>query len=217
MSFKKLSTRLLSIAAIAASFAVAAPAQATVILDGSHWKDTYDMDVTENGVTTRFVGYCLEAFDEELLTQAEFGLIKDGVSYFGAQKAELLGQLFTAFDSYLVGAQSDYLSGEKSEFGDRSAIQAAVWLIVDDTLPDSAWLHMNSDAQKFLDAMNPANNYYQVGAYTNPDWQDYLYLSRVGDPSAVPEPGSLALVGLALGGIGGIARRRKALAMKAAA
>ena len=224
MSFKKLATRLLSIAAITGSFIAASPAQATLTISHPVGADSHHLTLNDNGVESALFTFCVTPFVPGVYAgeTKDYTFVRDGESYFGAAKTALIGQLFTAFDLYNGETGVDDL--------EEMALENALWALVDDTQSDEWWLGAAGEdnhpalqlARGFIAEMNPNNNWYEVGVYTNNDAntvsvrQDYLWLNKVTDANAVPEPGSLALVALALGGVGGIARRRKALAMKAA-
>jgi hypothetical protein len=169
--------------------------------------------MNDGGVTSTLRAYCVDIFQSATATVQNYTLV-NGNSYFGAEKAADLGRLFTAFDAW---NGSTGITAQET-----GALQMAVWEIVNETARTASGLALNLSsgsfqasstgsgttalAQGWLNGLASANNWYQVSAYTNASYQDYLVLNKV------PEPGSLALVLAALGSLGLVARRRKAQA-----
>jgi hypothetical protein len=165
----------------------------------------------DNGVTSTLAAYCVDIFQSVSSSAQQYTLV-NGVTHFGTAKADALGRLFTAFEVW---------NGNTSTTAqESSALQLAVWEIVNETATTAGKLNFNLSsgnfkatstgsgtialAQGWLDGLASANNWYQVGAYENGSYQDYLALNKV------PEPGSMALVLGALGALGVASRRKKA-------
>lgn len=170
--------------------------------------------MNDGGVTSVLRAYCVDIF-QNASSSAQTYTLASGIAHFGAEKAANLGRLFTSFDAW-NGATS--ITAKET-----AALQIAVWEIVNETARTASSLNLNLSsgnfkitaaatgtvalAQGWLNGLASANNWYQVSAYENASYQDYLVLNKV------PEPGSLALVLGALGGMGLVARRRKAKAV----
>lgn len=169
----------------------------------------------DGGVTSTLRAYCVDIFQSASYSAQDYTLV-NGITHFGAEKAADLGRLFTEFDAW---------NGNTSITAqETAALQIAVWEIVNETArtASSPQLDLSSGnftitaggtstialAQGWLNGLASANNWYQVSAYENATYQDYLVLNKV------PEPGSLALVLGALGSMGLVARRRKAKAVQ---
>nr|WP_315208325.1 PEP-CTERM sorting domain-containing protein [uncultured Albidiferax sp.] len=170
--------------------------------------------MNDGGVTSVLRAYCVDIF-QNASSSAQTYTLASGIAHFGAEKASELGRLFTSFDAW-NGSTS--ITAQET-----AALQIAVWEIVNETARTASRLQLNLSsgnfkitsagtgtvalAQGWLNGLATANNWYQVSAYENASYQDYLVLNKV------PEPGSLALVLGALGGMGLVARRRKAKAV----
>lgn len=221
---------------IAGLLAMAAPAQATTLaltgephgyenvtvtngtppLTGTMGAGQLQFTRDDNGTVSDFLSYCVELFQATSDTPVTYGFV-DGATYYGAEKADALGRLFSGFDLWNT---DQVVTGPET-----AALQLAIWEIVNETLrntggqldlnlatgnftatsenPDTAPL-----AQSWLDALPGVTNVYTIGAMTNPEHQDLLVLEK--SSSEVPEPASLALVLGALGAMGAATRRRKA-------
>jgi hypothetical protein len=183
--------------------------------------DTYNAGESKfvmktDGVSSIFEAYCVDIFQYRS-TSANVYTLVDGVTYFGAEKADDLGRLMTLFDLWngttAITAQ------------ETGALQMAIWEIVQETTTvdgqfqfdlatgiftqTSAGVGTAALAQSWLDTFGGVESRYEVSAYTNATYQDYLVLTDATITNAVPEPGSLALVLGAIGALGGAARRRK--------
>lgn len=169
--------------------------------------------LTMDGVTdTNFLTYCTDLFQSFRWNAAmtDYSLVANGsVNGFTARQADLLGKLYTK-------------AGAVQTKDESVAFQLAVWEIVDET---ASTLGVGSgtftiDAGASATQINLANAWLSAisdpaaaKAWTaerlySPTTQDFVIFSayqlRLGTlqaASAVPEPTSLALVGLALGGL----------------
>ncbi|MEO5793900.1 MAG: PEP-CTERM sorting domain-containing protein [Rhodoferax sp.] len=171
--------------------------------------------MNDGGVTSTLRAYCVDIFQEASSKAQNYTLV-NGITHFGAEKAADLGRLFTEFDVW--NGKTNITAQETG------ALQMAVWEIVNETAKSQGAYKFDLSsgsfqasstgkgttalAQSWLDGLGTANNWYQVSAYENATYQDYLALNKV------PEPGSLSLVLGALGSLGLVARRRKAKAVK---
>jgi hypothetical protein len=189
----------------AVSFTNGAPAAS-----GSFGAGEMLFGMNDGGVTSVLRAYCVDIF-QNASSSAQNYTLASGISHFGAEKAADLGRLFTSFDAW-NGATS--ITAQET-----AALQIAVWEIVNETARTASSLKLDLSsgnfkitaaatgtvalAQGWLNGLATANNWYQVSAYENATYQDYLVLNKV------PEPGSLALVLGALGSMGLVARRRK--------
>lgn len=187
--------------------------------------DTYNAGESQflmktDGVSSIFEAYCVDIFQYRSASANVYTLV-DGVSYFGAEKADDLGRLMTLFD---VWNGSTAVTAQET-----GALQMAIWEIVQETAKvdgqfrfdlssgiftqTSAGVGTAALAQSWLDSFGSVESRYEVAAYRNASYQDYLVLSDIsGTTNTVPEPGSLALVLGAIGVLGGAARRRKSSA-----
>jgi hypothetical protein len=186
--------------------------------------DTYNAGESQflmktDGVSSIFEAYCVDIFQYRSASANVYTLV-DGVTYFGAEKADDIGRLMTLFD---VWNGSTAITAQET-----GALQMAIWEIVQETATvdgqfqfdlatgiftqTSAGVGTAALAQSWLDNFGGVESRYEVSAYTNASYQDYLVLNDAAITNAVPEPGSLALVLGAIGALGGAARRRKSTA-----
>ena len=132
--------------------------------------------------------------------------------------------------AYAGRAAGDFYNGQRTSLGvfanadDATAFQLAVWELSFDTDKSlrrgedgSFYSRLSNDtvtkAQGWLDAVRAytGDGYqnWQLSLFEAEDAQDFVAGIYVAAPNSVPEPGSLALFGLAFASLGWVARRRR--------
>lgn len=203
----KLKTNKLSAWLAALAFVVLAPmAQAVPIVTNGEF-DTDLSDWSATGTVGTPVYAALENRPGGTGGAAEFGYTDEGLvlkQFIGS-----LNELQYTFDFYLkaVGVTGFFPDGFEATVGgaaDNNGDPVAFGVLLTMVSVGSDWLH-------YQGMFSGVDEFTLVFSFTTPDSNDdnlTVYLDGV-SITQVPEPGSLALVGLALAGIA-VVRRRKA-------
>lgn len=175
----------------------------------------------DGGIVSVLRAYSVDIFQAASSSAQPYTLV-DGITHFGAERADDLGRLFTEFDAW--NGQTSITAQETG------ALQMAIWEIVNETATIQGALKFNiasgsfnasstgpgtaAMAQGWLHGLDSVTSGYSISAYENANYQDYLVLNKIsasGDltTSDVPEPGSVPLMLGALGAMGWVSYRRK--------
>ena len=158
-----------------------------------------------NFAATSFTAYCAEltqSFDFNV-NYTDYGSVA-GSSYWSAQKASDLSKLFTVAGGFVVDSATS------------AAMQAAIWEIIYQsglsydvlggtfkvTPNDASYLGAFAAVNGFLGNLGNVAA-YRIDVLVSPSAQDFLVAT------AIPEPGTWALMMAGLGVLGFVARRRK--------
>ncbi len=203
----------LSFTGFAHGYQIAAISNASPATGGVYGAGELQFSMVDNGVTSTLNAYCVDIFQSASALPQEYTLV-NGVTHFGAERANDLGRLFTLFDSLNTDNSVSAL--------ETGAMQLAIWEIVNEVataggnlafdLASGGFTATSSAtvlAQSLLDGLSTVTSSYNVSVYESASYQDYLVLNKV------PEPGSLALMFGALGALGFTARKRQAAAAAA--
>lgn len=172
------------------------------------------------GYDGSYESYCVDLYEYFSPNQSYSGYtLLTGGSYFGAGKAEALGKLI----GYGTGAIASAAAGMKDDVS--TALQLAIWEIVYDsnaTLDSGPFKDGGSFRAQANSLLSASAGYSGAVNYelfvlssgqplgTAAGQQDQLIWKEAPPRRDLPEPASLALVGLALGGAAFASRRRRA-------
>lgn len=191
---------------------------------------TYDagellLSKDDGGIVSALRAYSVDIFQTASSSAQPYTLV-DGITHFGAERADDLGRLFTEFDAW--NGQTAITAQETG------ALQMAIWEIVNETATIQGALKFNiasgsfraqsepgtaAMAQGWLHGLDSVTSGYSVSAYENANYQDYLVLNKISASgnlatNDVPEPGSMPLMLGALGAMGWLSYRRKTASAK---
>ena len=203
----KLKTNKLSAWLAALAFVVMAPmAQAAQFVSNGEFKPSLNIDWTTGGVVDS-----LENRPGGDAGAAEFGY--DGVGLVLSQGIFSLNELPSTFEFYLKAFGLSATSGYPDGFGVAAGAKldnngdptAGNFSLLTPTAVADGWV-------RYSGSFSGVDSFTLFFTYTSPDIGDGdldVYLDGVSITQQVPEPGSLALMGLALASIA-VVRRRKA-------